>query len=63
MDRSELSDSPTSIGIAEPAKPVGQLPDQYFRHILLLFILLLPHPQNNNIHIAHCSKPAAEILV
>ena len=31
-------------GPAEPVGQVGQLPDQYFRHILLLFILTTTPP-------------------
>ena len=34
-----------AAGLAEPVGQIGQLPDQYFRLSLLLFILLLPHPQ------------------
>ena len=48
-------------GPAEPVGQVGQLSDQYFRRVLLLFILLLPHP-NNNIHSAHCGKPMCSMV-
>ena len=43
-------------GLAEPVGQVGQLPDQHFRLILLLFILLLPHPQIIIIFIVHIAK-------